>query len=115
MTGVTVMVSVALVDCAGDPLSVPRTTNVTGPKKSAAGEYCNVPSPRIVAVPEAGAVTMLEKVTVCSDSLAGPGEKTEPGRMMSGDAESSVTVKLVPITTGASLTGVTLIVTVPVA
>ena len=116
MTALTVTVSVALVDCAGVPLSVPRTTIFTVPTKFAAGVNSRMPEALITAVPWfAGGGVTIAKVINWDDSLAGPGEKTSVGAISNGDAGSSVTLKAVLITIGASLTAVTFMVTVPVA
>ena len=65
LTGVTLMVKFASVERAGEPLSVPRTMKLTGPKKFAAGMNLSDPFGRIVATPsEAKGVVTSESVTV---------------------------------------------------
>ena len=76
LTGVTLMVKVASVDRAGVPLSVPRTTKFTGPKKFSAGMNRSEPLGRIVATPsEAVGRVISESVIVWADSFDGPGAK----------------------------------------
>ena len=76
LTGVTLIVKVASVDRAGVPLSVPRTTKFTGPKKLRAGTNCRDPLGRIVATPwEAVGKVISESVIVWADSFEGPGVK----------------------------------------
>ena len=118
LTGVTITVIVATVDLAGSaavPVSVPVTWKTAVPKKFAAGTKLMLP-PTSVTVPLVCAeVTMFERVMVCEDSSGGPGEKISVGVITNGLIGSSATENWLPMTTGGSFTGVTVIETVPTA